>query len=38
MANLCTLFILYKTFTELSRVVYIALTLKTAPKSNTINI
>jgi hypothetical protein len=38
MANLCILSALSKAFAELNRVVYIALALKTAPKSNVISI
>jgi hypothetical protein len=38
MANLYILFALYKAFTEPSKVVCIALTLKTAPKSNVISV
>jgi hypothetical protein len=35
---LCILFILYKAFTKPSKVVYIALALKTALKSNVISV
>jgi hypothetical protein len=38
MANLCTLSVLYKAFTKPSKVVYIALALKTAPRFNVISV